>query len=165
MKNNKGLSYVELLVVITLLIVLTSVSALSITHMTRTSAAKAADKLQTALATSRTYCLAKGENNGALYIRAVGSSYEYAIGDQANLSYDSFASSPVQIQYITNDGTQHMIVPTDGAIEVQFNATNGSVCPMMNGETITEFRVYRSGDLYGTVYLYTLTGKSELVVQ
>lgn len=167
MKNNKGLSYVELLVVITLLIILTSVSALSLGYMTRTNAAKAADKLQTALATSRTYCMAKGYTNGSLYIRAVGSSYEYAIGNQANLNYESLTSSPVQIAYITDDGGEQLIVPANGAIEIRFNPSNGSVYPdsSLNGVTITGFKIYRSGDLYGTVQLYTLTGKSEVIVQ
>ncbi len=164
MKNNKGLSYVELMVVIVIMIVLTSVSALSISYMTRTNANKTADKLVTALSTARTNSLAKGEEKGAFHIRCVGDTYEYAIGAASDgLHYETIASYPVQISIVDYEGNYTMLSSESGDIVVKFNGANGSVVTN-NATNVSAFNIYRNGQLAVTVQLYQLTGKCEVVL-
>lgn len=164
MKNNKGLSYVELMVVIVIMIVLTTVSTLSITYMTRTNANKTADKLVTALTTSRANCLAKGEEKGAFHIRCVGSTYEYAIGRASDgLNYETIASSPVQIGIVDSSNNLTMLTPGTGDVVLRFNPSNGSVATN-NAYDVSAFYIYRNDQLVTTVRLYQLTGKCEIVL-
>lgn len=166
MKNNRGLSYIELLVVIGVMVIITGISALSIGIVSRTNATKTGDKLVTSLKTARTYTLAKGPEKGAFHIRKVGSQYQCAVGDLADgPEFKTIGAEPIEICYYVNsaEGTSVPIVETTGTFTVKFDQSNGAVTSCSVGTEVPNgFKIYKDDELVADVVLYELTGKCEM---
>ncbi len=167
MKNNKGLSYIELIVVIAVMVLLTGFSVLSISLATRTNATKAGDKMVTMLTTARTYSLAKGKENGAFHIRKIGNGYECAVGNLADSpKFEEFATSPVTITYFDLAGNQTPIDISSGIVSFKFSQTDGSLVENTIGtDSPGGFIISKGEDPVARVILYELTGKCELVLE
>ena len=169
MKNNKGLSYVELLVVIGVMVLLTGISALSIGLASRTNATKCADKLVTSLKTARTYSLAKGSEKGAFHIAKQGNNYVCGVGDLAdNPQMDVIGSHPILIYYYVDGAGLMPLVESVGTITIKFDQSSGAVTSCNIGSNIIDaFVIYQAngGEPVARVTLHELTGKSELTLE
>lgn len=166
MKNNKGLSYVELLIVIAIMILLTGVTTVSIGLSTRANATKTADRLVTALKTSRTYSLAKGTERGAFHIKKSGNVYEFSIGTLSEApEVETLGAHPVQLSYFVGDE----IFPIDesaGTITLKFDQSSGALTSFDGGPDLPDgFIVYKGDEPVARITIYELTGKSELKLE
>lgn len=167
MKNNKGLSYVELLIVIAVMALVTGFSALSMGLVSRTNAVKAGEKMVTTLKTARTYSLAKGREKGAFHIRKVGGHYECAVGDLADeLEFETIGASPIEIYYYVSEDNIVPIAETSGTITIKFEQSNGAVVDCNIGSSIPKgFKIYKNDKPVSDIALYELTGKCELTLE
>lgn len=164
MKNNKGLSYVELLIVIAIMVLLTGVSALSMGLANRTNAVKTADKLVTSLKTARTYSLAKGSVKGAFHIRKQGNNYQCAVGDLAdNPEFETIGTYPVTISYMNNSGDVVPIEAATGTVTITFAQSSGSVVSNSLGMD-GMFLIEKFDEDIALVRVGTLTGKCEMTL-
>lgn len=68
MKNNKGVTYVELVLVICIMAVAVGFVSITISTVNRNNATKAAHRMQTALNQAKSMAMAKGTDNGKLMI-------------------------------------------------------------------------------------------------
>lgn len=157
--NNKGLSYIELIIVIAVMSILTGVTALSMTYVSRTNASKTANQIVTILANSRTQCLAKGKENGKVVFRLDGNTYKYKIGDG---SEETLATKPLNIVFESSSGVRKEL-STGEMFEIKFEQSTGAPVATMGSETVCFIKVTK-GESTSTVQLYELTGKSELVL-
>ena len=167
MKNNKGLSYVELLVVIAVMVLITGISVISVGIVSRTNATKMGDKLVTMLRTSRTVSLAKGSEEGALNIRKSGNKYECAIGDISdNPEFTTIGSSPLVLyHYNTEDGLMP-IVESIGVVTIKFDQSNGSILSCnVGGDLIDALEIWKDEDASVRIELYEVTGKCEMILK
>ena len=81
-KNNKGFSYVELMIVIAIMGIVVGLVSLSFTLVDRTNVAKAGDRLISVLNQGRTNALTKGSSSGYVYFtKKNGALYAY-VGPQ-----------------------------------------------------------------------------------
>lgn len=168
MKNNRGLSYIELLVVIGVMILVVGISALSMSLISRNNATKMGDKMVTMLRNARTNTLAKGSENGAFHIRKVGNNYECAVGDINEIDEDEFETigSGVQLYYYNPSDGLMPIVPSDGTVTIKFSQSNGSVISCSIGsEILDSFSIYKNEEPAVRIMLYEVTGKCEMMLE
>ena len=171
MKNNRGLSYVELLVVIGVMILVVGISALSMSLISRNNATKMGDKMVTLLRKARTSSLAKGSENGAFHIRKVGNNYECAVGDineiiaNKEIEFETIGSGVQLYYYNPSDGLMP-IVPSDGTVTSKFSQSNGSVISYSIGsEILDSFSIYKNEEPAVRIMLYEVTGKCEMMLE
>lgn len=110
-KNNKGISLFEMLIVLAIMSVVTGLAALSLSLVNSANVSKAADTYAAAVNTARTTSMAKGTALGTLHVVKEGSGAVY--------------------YYIGNDPTvRHMIcknpvetsLPAGNTLDVTFNS-------------------------------------------
>lgn len=160
MKNNKGLSYVELLVVISILTVATALAAISMSVVSGTNVNSGVEKLRSSYNNARMTSLAKGTANGSLYLRVESDRMYCFVGSQNDplfsetKSWELISKSPVDVTFIQEDGTR---VPGSGTICFSFNQDSGTLkqCPYSKIELATEKRNC-------TLTVYKHTGKCEI---
>ena len=98
--DNKGFSLVEVLVVITIMIILVGVAALSFSIVSNANVSKAANSLNSTFATARSTCMAKGVDEGTLTLKIIeGKLYAY-IGSEA----EGHAATKSEMQQISSNG-------------------------------------------------------------
>ena len=82
--NNKGLSYIELILVISIATLLTGLVSISMGTVNRNNVQKAASSLESGFKTAQVSSMAKGSERGALYIYNRGGKCYYSIGSIGN---------------------------------------------------------------------------------
>ena len=80
MKNNKGFSYVEMLLVLAIMGIMVGMITVSASRVSRTSAARVSETLETNCNQARVNALSKGTANGYLNIAVDGGSVYTAVG-------------------------------------------------------------------------------------
>lgn len=89
-KNNKGFSYVELMIVIAIMGILVGLVSLSFTLVDRTNVAKAGDRLVSVLNQGRTNALTKGSSSGYVYFtKKNGALYAYVGPEITAIDYST----------------------------------------------------------------------------
>lgn len=82
-KNNKGISLFEIIIVLAVMAIMTAIAALSYKMVDQANVSKAANTLQTAIDSARVTSMAKGTTAGTLHIEIIGGNTYYYIGDVA----------------------------------------------------------------------------------
>lgn len=159
--NNKGFSYVELMLVMAIMAILVGLIALSMGLVSRTNVTRGAEKLYSSLSQARSTSLAKGSTRGSLVISCEGGKYYCYVGDpgspNVNDLKEELVSSPVEIgYYVQGDDTLYKIAPGT-SITIQYNQSTGAFA-----STYTDL-VLINGDNTAAIKLHIATGKSELV--
>lgn len=121
MKSHKGLSYIELILVLTISIIVVGLASLGVGLVSRNNVTKAGDKLNSAVAESRSVSITKGTENGKIVLSKVGSKYYYTLDGTTK----QFASDPVSVVY--NNGGTSETVSTSHSVEIKFNRMGGLV--------------------------------------
>lgn len=173
-KNNKGFSYIELVLVLGIIAVLLSVMALSMGLVSRTNVNKACDNLATVLSQARSTTMAKGQDNGSLCILYEDETYYYFVGDPYSSEFDEsktkFASSPIELKYTINSAPDVMLSMQDGdMIVVRYYPTSGAFAmsrvpdtSIVSGSDFISSFVFVRGDQMRTIKCYLPTGKIEI---
>lgn len=163
MKNNKGLSYIELILVIAIMVLITGVTALSLNYMTRTNAVKAADKIMSEINRSRTLSLAKGTDKGEFHMVYVDGKIQVGVGEAGSLKYQVVANSPVEVVCVYKNGD---MMPLDtfgaGGMSIRFEPASGKML-VGTGHTVPiQLLQISNGETIAEVVIYEETGKTEL---
>lgn len=163
MKNNKGLSYIELIIVLAIMTLLTGVAALSVSTISRTNAVKGADKFMSEWNRARTLSLAKGTAHGELHLRNNGGNYEVAVGELTTLQpsdYKVIAKEPVSVTCIYVDG--YSMPLNFGSVSIPFEATSGKTLAGSGYHLPIQSIRFTNGKTVAVVWTYPDTGKAEL---
>ncbi len=112
LRNNKGFSLVEIMVVIAIMMILVGIAALSYNVVTNANVSKAANTLNSAFSTAKTTCIAKGADEGTLTIKVIDSRMYYYIGSAA----DGTAATASQMKQVSNATTKIALAGTYDAI-------------------------------------------------
>ena len=186
LKNNKGYSLVELIVVISIMTILTGVLSLGISLMFSRDAESAAKIIADSMTKARTYSMSKpGNYTMIIHQCASGSNnssdtdYNYIeikndIADATDGAYSEIVTFDTRAQICAPSGSDYA-TPSDGdEIVIIFNKTNGSVKSIndgvgYNGSDISSSQIYtvkciatRNTAKTSIVKLMTVTGRNSI---
>lgn len=117
--NNKGLSYVELILVIGILVLATGIVSLSIGIISRNNITAAINKIDVAFKRAQASSMAKGDKEGALVFFCENGTVYYKIGVNSN-EKNKVASGPCKVLF---DSTE---LANGENITFMYNQSNGS---------------------------------------
>ena len=161
MKSNKGVTLLELMVVVVIIGVLAGVAGVSISTIGAASAKKAAVQLNSYLSTVRTKCMTRaGSPSAVIYVEdgeVKGTYYEYKDEDNEYSETDVITDKRVTVTY--SNGTD---LPTteENGLEMKFARSTGKLSkPISSGELT--FTITGGGKTY-TVTVIAVTGNHEV---
>ncbi len=165
-KNNKGFSYVELILVLGIIAIMMGIMALSMSLIGRTNVNKGCDSLNSAMNQARTTSMARGRTNGQITISCEGSKYYYYIGNPSTSEHEKdkikFASSPVQVSYTLKSNPGVLQDLDEGeTISIRYDQSTGAFGMASVGDFV-ETIVFSNGDQMATIKCYIPTGKTEI---
>lgn len=167
-KNNKGMSYVELLLVLAIMAILVAVASLTIGLISRTNVNRGAEKLVSAINLARSTSMARGRSDGALEITYDGDNYYYYIGNVSAANKDDlkveFLSSPATVTYATAAAPANQVPFT--RLIINFDQSSGKIVACFDQSAnviICDNITLSNGDKTATIKVYPATGKCDLV--
>ncbi len=158
--DNKGFSYVELILVLAIMALMVAMIGISYGLVTRNNVTKACAKMESVFNTARITSLSKGSEEGALNIKQEGGVIYYGIGkydsdpDVSTVEWVKFAQSPV---YITlSDGGGNVDLGSS-VVTFKFNPSSGAfkACPYNK-------LIFSNGRTESTLVLFKATGKCKV---
>ena len=184
--KNKGMSYIELVLVMGIAGLLIMFVTFSVATVSRNNCSKGAKKLENAFATAQAMSMAKGKETGRLYIIIRDNKCSYIIGSQNFISIDEckagksknenvLFTKPCTLRINMNGVSYYPVVyggsgtevysftfePTTGAIFCSANESLGSPSYVSsNKNMITGFEI-SNGNTDSDVKLYTDTGRAQ----
>ncbi|MBQ7834141.1 MAG: prepilin-type N-terminal cleavage/methylation domain-containing protein [Lachnospiraceae bacterium] len=165
-KDNKGFSYVELLLVLAIIAIMTGIMALSMSLVGRTNVNKGCDNLNNAMNQARTTSMARGRTNGQITISCEGGKYYYYIGKpgtaESNGGKVKFASLPVKVSYVLHSDPGVLESLDEGeSISIRYDQSTGAFGMASVGDYVDNI-VLSNGDKMATIKCYIPTGKTEI---
>jgi len=161
MKSNKGVTLLELMVVVVIIGILAGAAGLSISAIRAVSAKKAAAQLNSYLSTVRTKCMTRaGAPYAVIYVEdgeIKGTYYEYKDEDNEYSETDVITDKRVTVTY--DEGTD-LPDSEDKGLELKFARSTGKLSkPISSGELT--FTITGGGKTY-TVTVTAATGNHEV---
>ena len=161
-RDNRGLSLVELMVVIAIIAVVTSVGVMGVNAMTGRPAQQCAQKVVYSLERHRTTAMGKVDASYTLRWDASQNQVmldEYVKNEGAGTtSTTPLGAGGVKLFYITSaDATEHSL-EAEGSLTLSFDRSSGAFKPLASGAFCTEIIAKRGGREF-SVKLVPLTGK------
>lgn len=139
-KNNKGISYIEFILVLAIMVLVTGLVTVTMGIVNRNNVTKAADKVSTGINHAKTLSLSKGTKKGAITFVANGGKYYYYYGENENDKY-LICNSPCTMS-VTIKGTSYNITdnqkirlkisPNTGAFVGADRILNGTSSPLVS---------------------------------
>ena len=156
MKNNKGFSYIELILVLGVMMIVVSFVTISIGLVSRNSVTKAGDKVASKISEARMMTIAKGVEKGAAVLKFENGSY-YCVIDETSYKV---ASEPVSISIVKDNGDV-LSVSALGNVPIKFNRNTGGLNSSNSDYDLLRVENISSGKR--VVYKFQkITGKLEL---
>ena len=164
-KDNRGLSLVETIVVVSIMTVLTAVGVLGVSMISGKPAERCAESIKIALLNNRTTAL--GKFSAEVLVVDKGDTVDivetmYKQDADGNKAVDlskttTMNTKNVTVEYsITNKDTGYMPIPDDG-LKISFNRSTGALeAPFTTTDVF--IRCTKAGKSY-VVQIYHLTGK------
>ena len=122
--SHKGLSYVEVIIVLGIGAILTSLAVVSLGFVNRNNVTKSAQKLENAFSHAQNLSMTKNATNGSLSIYEDKGSYYYYFGTDSSVVY-KFASSPCSVVGVDSEG--HDVAIGSGGIKFIFVSNTGAL--------------------------------------
>lgn len=168
-RDNRGLSLVELMVVIAIIAVLGGIGLMGINAMTGRPAQQCSEKIIYSLERHRVTAMSKVDAYYVLRSDAAAKKIyidEYVTNNRTGGSFGPYtkttaeiASSGVKISYVCSDGnTYNLDDVTDASLRLAFDRTTGSFKKQADGSYCTRIIAERGGRKF-EVTLVPLTGK------
>lgn len=173
MKNNRGVTYVELVLVIAIMVIAVGFVSITLSVVNRNNASKGAHRMQTALNQAKTVAMAKGSDKGQLMLwRDASGNLLYYIGDPGSNPADPTSISKREggAQTICNRnvnvklgsvGATSITNTVAAPYIIKFNQSSGA----FTGTGYVEYIYMENGNTKASVHLYKATGKTEVSVQ
>lgn len=156
MKNNKGFSYIELILVLGVMMIVVSFVTISIGLVSRNSVTRAGDKVTSKISEARMMTIAKGVEKGAAVLKFENGSY-YCVIDETSYKV---ASEPVSISIVKDNGDV-LSVSALGTVPIKFNRNTGGLNSSNSDYDLLRVENISSGKR--VVYKFQkITGKLEL---
>lgn len=175
-KDNRGFSLMELLVVIAVVAVVTGMVGISYSLVTNSNVNAAADKLEYAIRTSRVESMSKGQDNGKLTIVQADGKLYYVIGeyDSANrINWTEICKKQIKCGHLNNVSSTPDSSTTATAfgeyetVVITFNSAGmvqrWTSTPLMTNN-VTNCITFDSGKRRIAVWIYPETGKVETAI-
>ena len=125
MKNNKGLSYVEVMIVLGIGAILTSLAFVGLGFINRNNVSKSCEKLESAFSHAQNMSMTKGSNNGSITIVQDNGSYYYYFGPSST-NKTKFAQSPCVVTGVASSDGSDIPIGTTG-LRYYFVANTGGI--------------------------------------
>ncbi len=120
---NKGISYIEFILVISIIFLLTGFASVTMSVVNRNNVNKAADKIATGMNYFKTLSLSKGSNKGAItFATSGGKTYYYFGDDQSGKKY--VCNSPCTVK-VTVKGASYTI-SGNTKVRLKINQSTGA---------------------------------------
>ena len=162
-KVNRGFSYIELIVVISILGIMVGMAALSFSIVTRNNTTKTAAKLESVFNKARTITMAKGTKKGSIELSFEDGKWYYYIGDpgipESKKTKEKFAQTPINVQLVTEHGNVSELSEI-GHYCFKFNRSTGG----LKNDEFTAVRI-SNGSTVADVTISELTGNVEVVLR
>ncbi len=160
--NNKGFSYVELILVLAIMAIMIGMLSLSYSYVTSNNVSKAAAKMESVFNTARIVSLSKGSEQGALNIMQEDGKVYYCIGkfdpDDPNCpEWNKIAQTPVYIT-LANNGS-HSDLPNGSIIIYKYNPSSGAF--KSDAFPYNEI-IFTNGNKESSLILFKATGKCKV---
>ena len=122
--NNKGFSYIEMILVVSITAVMVGMVTITMSVVNRNNVSKGANKLENGLAKAQVMCMAHGSVNGAMTLMCENGKYYYYFGND----YDNrvlFCQSPCTVTLTSIDGAVTSDLATTSCVLSFKNTTGG----------------------------------------
>lgn len=156
MKNNKGFTYVELILVLAVMMLVASFTTITIGLVSRNNVSKAGDKLVSKISEARMVTIAKGVDKGTAIIKYENGRYYCSVDEQTY----KVASDPISISIIKDDGDE-LNVSSLGSVEIKFNRSTGGLNSSNSEYDLLKIENVSSGKRVNYKF-QKITGKLEL---
>ena len=161
LKNNKGFSLLELLIVITVSLILVGGAVIGINLVHNANVNSAAERLESAFNSARSISMAKGQNAGAITFRVVGESVYAYIGDPEYGRGDTVTTSEMEL-ICTGALTAHADVDIGASENPDITGINVDD-PTDISDKFT-FRKGLTGKRVAMMYIRPMTGYTDVVL-
>ena len=165
-KNNKGFSYVEVLLVIAIMAILITMISITMGLLSSTNVNRGAEKLSSSLDRARNVAMAKGTSRGTIEITSDGDKCYCFVGSSSSSNKleerEQLSASPVVIGYFETGNSDMITVSPTTPLVIKYDQSTGTFLALSNGN-YCERIVFTNGDATAEIVLYPATGKSELV--
>lgn len=161
MKNNKGMSYIELILVISIALILTGIGTFSYGMIRRTNISKAADKTISKINEARSLALVKGTDKGIIAFTNKGGSIYCYVGDDFDSldmntqNWEKICVKPVTMS-VTDKAGSTAELGEGGVVKTKFKQSTGEVTEG------TIRMIYKTSKSSVGVKIYKATGKPVL---
>ena len=127
-RNNKGISYIEVILVLTIMILMTGFASVTMAIVNRNNATKGADRIESGFNHAKTLSLSKGSSKGCITFAANGNKCYYYYGDNKNDKY-IICNSPCTVTVYANSVDEAHAYNISGSTEIRycFNQSTGAV--------------------------------------
>lgn len=154
MKNNKGFSLVELIVVIAIMVILSAVTAAALANQPGWKVKNAEEMLRTAIGETRMEAMSKHRASLTITKEADGCYIQITGKEKERLGN----SKNIQIFYGVNGGDVTTELTPGMKLEFSFDRSSGAFTPIINGTDASGNYQYRSQTQGGTSVMLYCTG-------
>lgn len=173
MKNNKGFSLIELIIVIAILSVLTGVSAVGLGYLYSTNVKSSIKKVDSSLQKVQSFTVSKstgGKDMGLKLKKTADGFYAEYMGIP-NLSDEKFGEKNLKVYYMDNSGVWSEVTAVK-PLEVYYDRATGGLLPLSGTTYISKIRLTTSSEANAvndaskccTVEISKITGKTTVKV-
>ena len=160
-KNNKGFSYVEMLMVLAIMAIMIGLVTISVGLIGRTTVSRIADKMESLCNQARTNALTKGSDQGYLNIAQIGGNVYAYVGEMiADDNADAVRSKGDKIctaEYEIMTNFVGLGSTSDGQVHrVAYKQSTGGVIGGLSGRIIVKKKNTTKVESFG---IYGQTGK------
>ncbi len=168
MKNNKGFSLIELIIVIAILTVLTSASIVGFGYLYKTNVKGCLKKINSALIKTQSYTISKSAGGDDIGMKLVYDTDGYYVQYKgiANLSKEMVANSKMKIRYKDTAGNVKF-VDSSNPLEIYFERSTGGLQADASGNYVTAIEITNAGTFDDSspcpcITISKVTGKTEV---
>lgn len=153
--KDKGLSYIEVIIVLAIASILVGLVSISVGLISRSNVHKGADNLELAFAKARSVSLAKGSSAGTLNIINKDGLYYYYIGAGNGGKKKVFLKKPCSIQLYKSSSDDFVSFNSGSILVITYEPSTGK---MSNNKDIDKIYI-NNGKSTATLELVNATGK------
>lgn len=174
MKNNKGFSLVELIVVIAILTVITSASAVGLGYLYKTNVKSSVKKFNNALIKTQSYTTTKSAGGKDIGLRITLENEGYCVEYKgvSTLKKEVIASKKIKIRY--KDSAGNVLQDGTTPMEIYFDRSTGGLLPYQEDSSgnktyvktieFTNASSFDGTSNYSHITISSLTGKTEVTI-
>lgn len=170
MKNNKGYSLVEIIIVVAIISVLTAGIGMSASVINNSNAKACANSIRDALADAKILAMSKGSNSTRvkLYKDVDGNLVARQEINRASAGWELYGNEErigkrkVEICYVMPGSSAEHTLNNSDSIYLSFDRASGSFSDKAAGTIIPEKIVVRGGNRTINIVIHELTGKVDV---